>query len=200
MPGKRFLSSHMMKHSFHIGTLPRNNVRRMLIQHYDIILTSVKVCSHECLIERAISKNELIWKSRKLDKTGTVLQSVAHVYQIYLLCDIWSSHASLLYRWALFFANEHKIITPLYLFSSPGRCPGRAIVLPPGVGVGVGVSKKFNVKVFLCDGQGAVSRAILSPWQVLLENILVEGKARNKHRPVNWRKSSYNRQVLILYF
>ena len=40
----------------------------------------------------------------------------------------------------------------------------------PGVGVvgGVGVSKKFNVKVFLCDGQGAVRRAILSLWQVWL--------------------------------
>ena len=32
----------------------------------------------------------------------------------------------------------------------------------PGVGAGVGISKKFNVKVFLCDGQGAVRRAILS--------------------------------------
>ena len=31
-----------------------------------------------------------------------------------------------------------------------------------GVGSGVRVSKKFNVKVFLCDGQGAVRRAILS--------------------------------------
>ena len=31
-----------------------------------------------------------------------------------------------------------------------------------GVGGGIGVSKKFNVKVFLCDGQGAVRRAILS--------------------------------------
>ena len=34
----------------------------------------------------------------------------------------------------------------------------------PGVGVGVGgggISKKFNVKVFLCDGQGTVRRAIL---------------------------------------
>ena len=27
---------------------------------------------------------------------------------------------------------------------------------------GVGVSKKFNVKSFLCDGQGAVRRAVLS--------------------------------------
>ena len=48
MLGKRFLSSHMMKHSFHIGTLPRNDVRRTSMQRYDAILTSVKVCSHEC--------------------------------------------------------------------------------------------------------------------------------------------------------
>ena len=27
MPGKNFLSSHMMKHSFHIGTLPQNDIR-----------------------------------------------------------------------------------------------------------------------------------------------------------------------------
>ena len=56
-------------------------------------------------------------------------------------------------------------------FSSPGRSPGRAIVLPPasaGVGVGVGggvsISKmlKFLRERFLCDGQGAVRRAILS--------------------------------------
>ena len=32
----------------------------------------------------------------------------------------------------------------------------------PGVGVRGGVSKKFNVKVFLCDGQGPVRQAILS--------------------------------------
>ena len=40
----------------------------------------------------------------------------------------------------------------------------------PGVGVGVGGgggSKKFNVKVFLYDGQGTVRRAILSPELIL---------------------------------
>ena len=31
----------------------------------------------------------------------------------------------------------------------------------------------------------------LSPHYTFLENILVEGKARNKHRPNNDRKSSY---------
>ena len=48
------------------------------------------------------------------------------------------------------------------LFSSPGGSPGRAIVLPPGIGIGVGidvvgssvcVSKKFNVKVFYVMGK-----------------------------------------------
>ena len=51
-----------------------------------------------------------------------------------------------------------------WIFSSPGRSPGRAIVLPPasasalasasafGVGGG-GVSKKFNVKVFYVMGK-----------------------------------------------
>ena len=45
------------------------------------------------------------------------------------------------------------------IFSSPGQSPGRAIVLPPGVGVGVGVggsiSKmlKFYVKVFYVMGK-----------------------------------------------
>ena len=66
------------------------------------------------------------------------------------------------------------------LFSSPGWSPGRAIVLPPGVGVGVGVgigggggiSKKFNVKVFLCDVQGAVRPAILSLSQVLWSPVI----------------------------
>ena len=49
--------------------------------------------------------------------------------------------------------------------------PGRAIVLPPGVGVGVGVGGGVGVSKmlkFLCDGQGAVRRAFLSLWQVLL--------------------------------
>ena len=67
------------------------------------------------------------------------------------------------------------IIWFVYDFSSPGRSPGRAIVLPPGVGFGVGigggdgVSKmlKFLLLSFLCDGQGAVKRAILSLRQVL---------------------------------
>ena len=56
-------------------------------------------------------------------------------------------------------------------FSSPGRSPGRAIVhLSVCVGIGVGVdggvdvSKmlKFLRSSFLCDGRGAVRRAILS--------------------------------------
>ena len=40
------------------------------------------------------NKDELIKMSRNLDKTGTVLQSAAHVCQKYLLCDIQSSCAS----------------------------------------------------------------------------------------------------------
>ena len=31
-----------------------------------------------------------------------------------------------------------------------------------GVGGGIGVNKKFNIKSFLCDGQGTVRQAILS--------------------------------------
>ena len=41
----------------------------------------------------------------------------------------------------------------LPFFSSPGQSPKRAIVLTPGIGVGVGVSKKFNVKVFYVMGK-----------------------------------------------
>ena len=41
----------------------------------------------------------------------------------------------------------------------------------------------------LCSGR--VSMKLL-PYYTFLENILVEGKARNKHRPVNEAKSSYN--------
>ena len=51
MLGERFLSSHILKHSFHIGTLSRNDVKRTSMQRYDAILTSVKVCFHECLNE-----------------------------------------------------------------------------------------------------------------------------------------------------
>ena len=52
-----------------------------------------------------------------------------------------------------------------HFFSSPERSPGRAIVLPPGVGVGIGigigggigggvsVSKKCNFKVFYVMGK-----------------------------------------------
>ena len=37
-----------------------------------------------------------------------------------------------------------------FIFSLPGRSPGRAVILPPGVG---GISKKFNVKVFYVMGK-----------------------------------------------
>ena len=50
---------------------------------------------------------------------------------------------------------KRKASKSRYIFSSPGRSPGRAIVLPPGVGVGsdLGVSKKFNIKVFYVMGK-----------------------------------------------
>ena len=40
----------------------------------------------------------------------------------------------------------------------------------------------------LCSGIVSIK---LLPYYNCLENILVEGKARNKHRPVNKRESSY---------
>ena len=52
-----------------------------------------------------------------------------------------------------------------FLFSSPGRSPGRAIVLPPALAWAL--AKSLTLKFFLCDGQGAVRRAILSLWQLL---------------------------------
>ena len=61
MPGKRFLSSHMIEHSFHIGTVPRNDVGTS-IQRYDAIMTSVKVCSHECLNEGQNKRMSLLEK------------------------------------------------------------------------------------------------------------------------------------------
>ena len=63
------------------------------------------------------------------------------------------------------------------IISSPGRSPGRAIVLPPASALALALASALasaasvasalaNVKVFtlkfLCDGQGAVRRAILS--------------------------------------
>ena len=54
-------------------------------------------------------------------------------------------------------AARRNFFYQVYIFSSPGRSPRRAIVLPRGVGVGmgvsVGVSKKFNVKVFYVMGK-----------------------------------------------
>ena len=41
----------------------------------------------------------------------------------------------------------------------------------------------------LCAGRVSIK---LLPQYTFLENIPVEGKARNKHCPVNERKSSYN--------
>ena len=47
----------------------------------------------------------------------------------------------------------------LGIFSSPGRSPGRAIVLP--LASALVLAKSLTLK-FLCDGQGAVRPAILS--------------------------------------
>ena len=47
----------------------------------------------------------------------------------------------------------------MIIFSSPGRSPGRAIVLPPALASASALAKSLK---FLCDGQGAVRRAILS--------------------------------------
>ena len=54
------------------------------------------------------------------------------------------------------------------LFSSPGQSPGRALVLPPVLALALALAgalakcESFYIKVFLCDGQGAVRQAILS--------------------------------------
>ena len=53
--------------------------------------------------------------------------------------------------------------------SSPGGSLGRAIVLPPALAAASALAKSLTLK-FLCDGQGAVRRAILSLWQVLFHN------------------------------
>ena len=47
------------------------------------------------------------------------------------------------------------------IFSSPGQSPGRAIVLPPALASASALAKSLTLK-FLCDGQGAVRRVILS--------------------------------------
>ena len=57
------------------------------MQRYDALLTSINVCSQEPLNERAKYENELIRKSRNLEKIGTVLQS-AHMYIRYTCCAI----------------------------------------------------------------------------------------------------------------
>ena len=50
-----------------------------------------------------------------------------------------------------------------FIFSLPGRSPGRAIVLPlaSASAAASALAKSLTLK-FLCDGQGAVRRAILS--------------------------------------
>ena len=58
-----------------------------------------------------------------------------------------------------------------FFFSSPGRSPGKAIVLPPAsalalafvsaLALAAALAKSLTLS-FLCDGQGAVRRAILS--------------------------------------
>ena len=82
------------------------------------------------------------YKIVKLDKTGSASEGFLTYSQIDLLCDIWSSHASL--------------------------CTGE-----------------------LCSTRARIK---LLPHYTVLDYILVEGKARNKHRPVNERKSSYIEQ------
>ena len=51
------------------------------------------------------------------------------------------------------FSVCHSVCQSVPVFSSPGQSPGRAIVLPPpvdvGIGGGIGVSEKFNDKVFM---------------------------------------------------
>ena len=48
------------------------------------------------------------------------------------------------------------------MISSPGPSPGRAIVLPPAAALAAAALAKSLTLKFLCDGQGAVRRAILS--------------------------------------
>ena len=52
-----------------------------------------------------------------------------------------------------------------FIFSSPGQSPGRAIVLSPASALALAAASALAKSVmlkFLCDGQGAVRRAILS--------------------------------------
>ena len=74
-------------------------------------------------------------------------------------------------NYAIFFlagGKKGKKCEKLHIFSSPGRNPGRAIVLPPASALALaGASvlancKSFYLLSFLCDGQGAIRRAILS--------------------------------------
>ena len=90
-------------------------------------------------------KMSLLEKSRNLDKTGTVPQSLAHVYQVYTCCA----------------ASDHLV---------QAFCTGELC------------SRRVSIK--------------LLPHYTFFENILIKGKARNKYRPVNKRKSSY---TLFLY-
>ena len=73
-------------------------------------------------------------------------------------------------EWQTVWTNQTALgsisVPILRLFSSPGQSPGRAIVLPPASALAAAsvLAKcgSFYVKVFICDGQGAVKRAILS--------------------------------------
>ena len=63
-------------------------------------------------------------------------------------------------------ADTDQSVSYSTLFSSPGS-PGRAIVLPPGVGGGgIGISKKFNFKVFYVMGK-ALSGELSCPSDIL---------------------------------
>ena len=68
-----------------------------------------------------------------------------------------------------FECSRAKVKVTLDIFSSPGRSPGRAIVLPPAsasasalalaAAAAAALAKSLTL-IFLCDGQGAVRRPV----------------------------------------
>ena len=69
-------------------------------------------------------------------------------------------------KWQCFCIQHILIFSSFWTKSRKSYCttPGVGVGVGIGVGGGVGISKmlKFYVKIFLCDGQGAVRPAILS--------------------------------------
>ena len=96
-------------------------------------------------------------------------------YGFFFIFTILNTYASLIFHAKIqpkisSGSGEEVHFVVFAIFSSPGPSRGRAIALPPASALASALAsvaaaelaKCFYVIAFLCDGQGAVRRAILS--------------------------------------